>query len=563
MTMKTKIIIAPILSSLIAIVIFTVLHSFSLSEQMRVSYLNDGWNIYHNSVLQDTDNLTEFKSWKTVKPGDEVILERVMDDSYNTIFPALIFKTEFAAMEVYLDDELIRSWCMNKYENTDFIFNRHHFISFARSFHGETLSIHLYPTANGIEDYCNDIVFGDYSSVETYVINAYVYPIIVGMFLIVFGASLLFISIIFYSFMPQIKVQIYSSLLCLLTGVWLHSFYDVHFIFMNDMHTTIIGFSMLHIMVPIAYLIIGEIRKYLNKKAFNIIAYTSMALCILLMLLHFLHIFSFIQTLPVFMVMGLVLLVIVFYEFIMDTRKHELEKGSRIILLSLFVPALWLIVCGIISIFNHGNFEGSHTPIYYIIVTSTMIYAMFIMIYYLTYVTESYALQREYESLEHLAYADGLTDLPNRSLYEKDLIALDKEKNVDYCIISLDLNGLKDINDTMGHSYGDSLIKDFSSTLKRCFAENSTCYRIGGDEFTVIMRKGTPEEIESLLNKLSGSLQAMNIISPKYTRSVAYGYAFKHECGTNNSRMVYLLADKRMYAMKRAQHEKMNLLPRV
>lgn len=562
MKKKTKMLAAPIISSILLLVAFTIFESLNFINQSKIFSFDNGWDIYQNGVLSDTDSLETFKTTSYISNDDEIILTRTFDDSYNELFPALLFKTEFTAVEIYLNGEPFYNWCMEEYKNDEFVVNRHHLISFDRDLTGDNLSIYLYPTQDGITDFCTSMCYGEYATLLTFIINEYSFPLFVGIFLVVFGGALLFISIIFYSFIPNLRIQIFSSLLCLVLGIWLHCFYDIVFTFMNDKYNTIIGFTAIIIGIPIIFIIIAEIRQYFNKKAFTIISIASIASNILIVIMSFAGIANYMQTLPFNMIIGAILDMIIWYEFIMDSIRHKMEKGHRIILYSLFIPTTILVACAIITIIRGGNFEGSHNIIYHLLVAATIIYAMIILLYYTTYVAESYALQKEYASLSRLAYADSLTDLPNRSLYEKDLQLLDHDKK-DYCIISLDLNGLKDTNDNMGHNAGDNLIRDFAISLKHCFEEAGTCYRIGGDEFTVILKNSSQEEVVSSLNKLTGALHAQNVLSPKYLRSVAYGYAFKHEKSDATARSIYLLADKRMYAMKREQHEKLKFAPRI
>lgn len=562
MTKHDKIIVAPIISFILLVLVLTILQNISFTSRKKIFSFDKGWEIYQNGVLASTDSLAQFKKDSYVVKGDKILLTRVLKDNKDEVFPALIFKTEFTAVEIYLDGDLIYDWCTMEYASDKFVVNRHHLISFNTDFDNTRLSIYLYPTQNGINDFCTNMYYGDYYSLQAFTIDNYSSPLFVGIFLIVFGASLLFISIIFYSFIPNLRIQIFSSLLCFVLGIWLHCFYDIIFIFMNDCFNTVTGFTALNVGIPIVFIILSEISQYLNKHVFTVISISSIAGCILFIIMNFAGIANYMLTLPFTMLVGGILILIIWYEFIMDTIKHKMEKGHRIILYSLFIPSTLLVICLIIAIIQGGNFEGTHTIIYHLLIIATIIYAMCILLYYTTYVAESYALQKEYESLSRLAYADGLTDLPNRSLYEKDLQALDHERK-DYCIISLDLNGLKETNDKQGHNSGDCLIKDFSTSLKHCFSEIGTCYRIGGDEFTVILKNSSPDEVESHLNKLTGALQAQNVLSPKYVRSVAYGYAFKHETVEANARSIYLLADKRMYAMKRDQHERLKFAPRV
>ena len=140
---------------------------------------------------------------------------------------------------------------------------------------------------------------------------------------------------------------------------------------------------------------------------------------------------------------------------------------------------------------------------------------------------------------------------------------LDKTE-LDYCIISIDLNGLKYVNDEFGHPSGDKYIKDFAKVLTTTFDETGFCARIGGDEFLVILEDTTDGNIEALLGRLTSALNVMNALYSEYHRSVATGYAFRHECPENaTSHEVYLLADQRMYELKRKMHEELGIHNRL
>jgi len=90
----------------------------------------------------------------------------------------------------------------------------------------------------------------------------------------------------------------------------------------------------------------------------------------------------------------------------------------------------------------------------------------------------------------HQANFDALTGLPNRNLFRDHLrheIRNARRTNLPIALMFLDLDGFKDINDTLGHDMGDLLLKEVAERLKRCVREIDTVARLGGDEFTVIL----------------------------------------------------------------------------
>ena len=94
------------------------------------------------------------------------------------------------------------------------------------------------------------------------------------------------------------------------------------------------------------------------------------------------------------------------------------------------------------------------------------------------------------ETIKHQAHHDTLTNLPNRQLF-MDLLSLEltqaRRNGKKLALLFLDLNGFKQINDTLGHSCGDRLLQEVSRRLTHSIRESDTVARLGGDEFTVLM----------------------------------------------------------------------------
>jgi diguanylate cyclase (GGDEF)-like protein/PAS domain S-box-containing protein len=105
--------------------------------------------------------------------------------------------------------------------------------------------------------------------------------------------------------------------------------------------------------------------------------------------------------------------------------------------------------------------------------------------------------KRAEETINHLAYHDPLTDLPNRSLFYDRLavaIATAKRNGHMLAVMFLDLDRFKYINDVMGHTVGDELLKEVAGQLVASVRRNDTVARIGGDEFTILLPQINHEE---------------------------------------------------------------------
>jgi diguanylate cyclase (GGDEF)-like protein/PAS domain S-box-containing protein len=91
--------------------------------------------------------------------------------------------------------------------------------------------------------------------------------------------------------------------------------------------------------------------------------------------------------------------------------------------------------------------------------------------------------------IQHLAFYDSLTGLPNRSLLSERIaeIALRPEKRGAFALMLLDLDHFKEVNDTFGHAVGDALLCKVAARLRRCLRRTDTISRLGGDEFAILL----------------------------------------------------------------------------
>ncbi len=120
---------------------------------------------------------------------------------------------------------------------------------------------------------------------------------------------------------------------------------------------------------------------------------------------------------------------------------------------------------------------------------------------------EDITAQKEAESrICHMAHYDALTNLPNRTLFidrlQQEMVRACRAKRL-VAVLFLDLDRFKIINDTMGHAFGDTLLKALAERLKNCIRESDTVSRRGGDEFTfTITDLSAPPDVAPIAQKI-------------------------------------------------------------
>jgi diguanylate cyclase (GGDEF)-like protein len=133
--------------------------------------------------------------------------------------------------------------------------------------------------------------------------------------------------------------------------------------------------------------------------------------------------------------------------------------------------------------------------------------------------------EQRLQEVERLASLDALTGIANRRKLETSIESRIHQKRA-FCVIYLDLNGFKIINDTLGHLAGDELLKQFAGELKTAFRPNDVVGRWGGDEFLVIV-DGDLREAQTFTAKIekwvNGQYALTGAQKPKVQLSAAVG----------------------------------------
>lgn len=112
------------------------------------------------------------------------------------------------------------------------------------------------------------------------------------------------------------------------------------------------------------------------------------------------------------------------------------------------------------------------------------------------------------DQLIYLNFHDALTGLYNRAYFEDALKRLDVPRNLPISVVTVDLNGLKLVNDTFGHQEGDALLKLAASVLKNACRADDIVARVGGDEFTILLPKTDEETVVMITQRIQALAHA-------------------------------------------------------
>ena len=177
----------------------------------------------------------------------------------------------------------------------------------------------------------------------------------------------------------------------------------------------------------------------------------------------------------------------------------------------------------------------------------------------LVIVNNRHRTQMQVEAAAQEAYrcrmeTDELTGLYNRRAYEEGLDRIRKdvpsEKRIVVAIF--DVNGLKEVNDKLGHASGDEMLRGAASTIRSVYGSYGKCYRTGGDEFVVILEE--PVEKLSVLNESFEKAAEKWHGKQVAELNISYGAALSEEVCSIDEQII--LADQRMYFAKKAYYQR-------
>lgn len=153
------------------------------------------------------------------------------------------------------------------------------------------------------------------------------------------------------------------------------------------------------------------------------------------------------------------------------------------------------------------------------------------------------------EKLKYYSLHDPLTGLYNRSYFEQDLRRLEGGRHFPVGLIMCDLDGLKLINDTLGHDTGDALLVAAAKVIREPFREGDMVARIGGDEFAVLLPDTPGPVLEKACQRIRDSAERYNSSHSDLPLNISIGYAVSAG-GSHKLGEIFKEADNNMYREK-------------
>ena len=166
-------------------------------------------------------------------------------------------------------------------------------------------------------------------------------------------------------------------------------------------------------------------------------------------------------------------------------------------------------------------------------------------------------LEKANNRLHSLSLTDGMTNLHNRRgfmIHATGLLKFARRTGYSSCLLYIDLDSLKFINDTFGHAGGDAALTRFSQILMETFRDSDVIGRLGGDEFVVLIIDATESDIVSMQTRLQSNVDAYNLQSVReYALSFSVGVIRVDQNSTITMEELLSQADAAMYKHKKSR----------
>lgn len=557
---RVRLIISSIIGAIV-FVIFGLMPVIEYTSPKQIEHqsivLDDGWEITAHGKTEMNQTLSTY-TMQMCDKGETVIMRRTMPSKNEIKNAVLTMVSVHSTVEVYLDGKKIYEYGDLNFQKNKLVGYGNHFIDIPEDYAGKELVIELFVTEDHAFEGLQALELIDARTMIQYEIAMSRISFVASIFLVAFGIICMFISLIMRPFAREFQQSLCVALFSFLVGIWTMCNNNTMMFFMTDLvNKSYLEYVCLYsVAIPFIYYFKDRVAEKDFPKWAKIYYYFDLTFaCVFFVsavLLQILNIVHYPVVLPIcHVIIGLTL---GFILIAIGVDYHNKKKRGRAFSFAIaisFLVVLYEMVHFNLSKYFIGFTENKYVSTVFIV---GIILVTSLLMDFAERIREGMYLSTKQKLLENLAFRDELTGLSNRRKCDDLLLEL-TEKGQDYAVISLDLNLLKRMNDTLGHDKGDKALVDFSDALRDVFEEPYEIGRMGGDEFIVILPGVFEQQIvDKLLDELYDNLVLRNEEEEEegIVLSAAWGYAFGHEVDKEeDAHAAYRKADERMYVRKR------------
>ncbi len=560
---KINTVLLPLLAFvlLVSVIYFLGADVYKSPQQSNLVQLENGWTICHAGNTFSPEILSK-SDIGMANSGDEITITRTMDD-YDVVPATIHFRSILSTIDVYLDGQLIYTFGHDYYDAGKMLPKVEHFVNLPADYPGKELTILFTATERNAFSGMSPITLGVMEDITRSMVQDGRLSLSIAVFLVMFGFMTLVLSpILLYKGNHDLSIA-FSGVISVLLGLYILCFNDLFWTFSDYPSLyTFLEYLSLFLLPASILLFLTFARQIRGKKVpfvLGIINYGFAIVTAILHLANLVHICNFVSTLHLIALVEGFYIIASLLSSVYEHRVHPDEFNTRNMSTNmLFLGLVLFLGCSVTDIikFNIKKYisNGEVNSNINFLTVGALLFIDCLVLNYFFHCIEYINASNMKQKLEGLAYTDALTGISNRSKCELTLAELSGQ----YTIISVDLDYLKYTNDTYGHLTGDKLLSGFADILRGSFYDASLIGRMGGDEFIIVLPFINDAKLEKEITSFINTMEQKSKTDSPVKYSASYGHASSNDeiLGNNPSAQnVYLLADARMYKMKKTHHK--------
>lgn len=453
----------------------------------------------------------------------------------------LVFSMEnsWAALEVFLDGQEIYAFEDIYREHG----NRRHWVELPGDSSGKELSVRITESKKFVDRIMKKPIYlGEKNAIFYRSLSSGFYALIFFFLTLISILVSFFYRISFRADMSKksLRRMQFLDLFILDVGIWVLTDSQIMQLFTGRTSiVSLVSFVTFLLMPLFIILFVKEMMVY-RWKVFDIllgIGSVNTAVILGVYLFRMAPIYQWLFLQHVFIV---ITIIIILEKSIIEIKKYKNQGIKKVV-----IGFALLSLCGIVSLILFY----SKSPVNYVyfyclgffVFMGCLIWAVFDEVYY--YVEES-AKAKIYRKM---IYIDVMTGMENRTAFEKMLGDDVSAEGIAYIVF--DNDNLKVINDNCGHQAGDLLLRETAKCIRKVFGKFGRCFRIGGDEFLVMLREMTEDGIKESLDYYDREVDKINKEGKTHIE-ISYGYFFCEDASMTLNEL-FEKADANMYLKKR------------
>lgn len=458
----------------------------------------------------------------------------------------LMFYSMHQNVEVYLEDELL--YRMKPYVRNPFgktpgcTWNQ---VSLYAEDEGKEITVCLIPAYENVLDHVPDFYFGSQFKIWMTLIRQDLLSLIMSILAIIVG--IIFIAFIIYNRNnPELDKSLFMlGCFSICIGMWKWS--DTRMavlIFPHSIGVSYIPYISLLLAVIPFVLYVKDLFKDKENWIWYVPCIASLIVILVSIVLQVRDVLDLRENLWMNHLVMLSFIFVVLYMFIRELKVGGFSSRLRIMIICTGICLFGMVVDMLLYYFTESASEmviGMFGFLSFIIVLGVMS---------MRETKELIEIGLQARRYEQMAYHDQLTGLYNRTAYAE--YAKQLELFTGSCaVVMCDLNNLKKCNDTCGHEKGDEYIKQSAEMIKKTFENIGKCYRIGGDEFCVLVEGQTVRTCEEKIAEMQQEIKSYNTLHPKeFQMGIACGCVRFDTLLDHDLEDTLRRADKLMYYQK-------------